>query len=190
MALTAKIGENVEILTSEGKTDPNIYKVEEIQKQLVVLRCQETGQPHKVHKSRISKVIKENIDMDETVMSTATTTQAEEIASEVSAALTPTSTDSKIDFDQLVEDGFEVWTKKNLNFDQGGYEVEAHCVINPDQTGYETFNTYNGSRGKNNSKMKKGEPKKRSVYTIKDDKALEKKRKILERKGYTKRVKQ
>lgn len=190
MALAVTINDNVEILTSEGETDPNTYTVEDIQKQLVVLRCQATDQPVKVHKSRISKIIKENM-MEETVMSTATTTQAEEIASEVSEAMTEststTNESSKVNFDQLIEDGYEVWTKNSLNFDQGGFEVAAHCVISPDRTEYETFNTYNGSRGKNNGKMKKGAPKKRSVYALKDDKVLEKKRKTLARKGYIKR---
>jgi hypothetical protein len=206
--VTASPGSRVKIYTSRGQIDPNTYQVEEFDKQVAVLLCESTQQKIKVHKSRIKEVIantmsKENTTMNKTGTSTdidtileesaASTAEAEDTSEEnegttATAVATPkvtTPTETKVDFDQMVRDGFEVWTKADCEFDQPGVSVRAHCIISPDKKEFETFNTYNGSRGKNNSKPKNGQARRKSVYAIADTSALEKKRKALEKKGYT-----
>lgn len=200
--VTASPGSRVRIYTSRGQIDPNTYQVTDLDKQTATLLCESTQQTIKVHKSRIKELVntitKENTmntktsnDMDTESTATIPTTEMEEsttdsITQEMATTTTKTtSADTKIDFDQMVRDGYEVWTKGDCEFDQPGVKVQAHCIISPDKSEFETFNTYNGSRGKNNGKPKNGQARRKSVYPIGDTAALEKKRKTLEKKGYT-----
>lgn len=183
-------GEKVRIRTSGGEIDPNTYRVNFVNRDLVGLTCEETGILIKVNNQRICKILKEK-KMSEETTTVMDETEAEVENSENNDVETSEKTEKTektqpkpIDFDQMVRDGFEVWSKGGLHLGDdpkvASIQVAAHCVIDPEDTpnrGYEVFNSYNGTRGK------KGKGGKRYLFT--DKMTLEKKRKTLEKKEYT-----
>jgi len=184
-------GEEVKILTSGGDVDPNTYNVKFVKHGLVGLACKETGITIKVNNQRIHKVIEENIMNTETaVIDETTVIETPEFAAstnreqvKVKKVKTPKAPPAKIDFDAIVNDGFEVWTKVGLTLGDdpkvSAISVAAHCVIDPEGTedrGYVVFNSYNGTRGA------KGKGGKR--YGFSEKMTVEKKRKTLGKKGY------
>lgn len=188
-------GEEVQILTSGGEIDPNTYNVKFIKHGLVGLTCKETGITVKVNNQRIHKVTKEkNMNNDSTAVLNETTIDTPEFTSDGDETQnqpqigkieekTSKAPPEKIDFDAMVNDGFEVWTKTGLSLGSdpkvATISVAAHCIIDPEDTedrGYEVFNSYNGTRGA------KGKGGKRYFFTEK--RTVEKKRKALEKKGY------
>lgn len=197
--VTVTEGEEVKIRTSGGEIDPNTYKVEFIKRDLVGLTCKETGILIKVNNQRILKIIKQEekkmnkIESAVIDIETGRLTRPEQETSEIvveetietqESPETPTEESTVLNLDQLVQDGFEVWTKNGLSLGTdpkvSTINVAAHCVIDPEDTpnrGYEIFNSYNGSRGK------KGKVGKRYAFT--DKMTVEKKRLALEKKGYT-----
>lgn len=183
-------GEQVQILTSGGEVDPNIYVIEHVGRDLVGLTCRETGITIKVNSQRIHKIIKEK-NMNDTDTATIEETTID-LAPETTTATTekpkkektPKAPPAPIDWDRLVSDGYEVWTKEGLTLGTdpkvSEIQVAAHCVIDPEGTenrGYEVFNSYNGTRGA------KGKSGKHYPFTEKN--TIEKKRKTLAKKGYT-----
>jgi hypothetical protein len=196
MNATVAGGEVVQILTSGGEVDPNTYNVKYVKHGLVGLTCKETGITVKVNNQRIHRIIKqqENIMNNEsTAVIDETTIETPEFAASTAETLvqpekvkkvkTPKAPPAKIDFDSIVENGFEVWTKTGLTLGDdpkvSAIQVAAHCVIDPEGTedrGYEVFNSYNGTRGA------KGKGGKR--YGFSEKMTVEKKRKTLEKKGY------
>ena len=184
-------GERVQILTSGGEVDPNTYLVEFAGRGLVGLVCKETGILIKVNNQRIHKIMEKKmtenentavIDVSEIETQEVTMEESSSSSTETSQPKAPASNEP-IDFDQMVQDGFEVWTKNGLNLGEdpkvAAIQVSAHCVIDPENTpnrGYEIFNSYNGTRGK------KAKPGKRYLFTEKMN--FEKKQKTLEKKGY------
>ena len=201
-------GEEVKILTSGGEIDPNTYNVQFVKRDLIGLACKETGITIKVNNQRIYKVIKEN-EMNETENNSNVATiesdngtqtmepteitvepsQDENTEGETAKEEKPkkakkTKTPPQpIDFDAMVNDGFEVWTRSGLSLGDdpkvSAIAVAAHCVIDPEdveERGYEVFNSYNGTRGA------KGKGGKRYLFTEKM--TIEKKRKTLAKKGY------
>ena len=182
-------GEKVQILTSGGEVDPNTYFVEFVGRGLVGLTCKETGILIKVNDQRIHKIIEEKKMIDNDTATIDETATAEVISSETTSeapkATPKTKTDPEpIDFDEMVRNGYEVWSKENLSLGDdpkvSSIRVAAHCVIDPDGTpnrGYEIFNSYNGTRGK------KGTAGKR--YLFNDKTTYDKKVKNLEKKNYT-----
>lgn len=189
-------GEEVRILTSGGEVDPNIYNVKFVKHGLVGLTCRETGITIKVNNQRIHKIIKEkNMNNDGTAVLNETTIDTPEFTSNENETQEQTQSENtekktskappeKIDFDAMVEAGFEVWTKTGLSLGSdpkiSAISVAAHCVIDPESAdgdrGYEVFNSYNGTRGA------KGKGGKHYLFTEKM--TVEKKRKALEKKGY------
>ncbi|MHA1839871.1 MAG: hypothetical protein ACTSYO_07970 [Candidatus Ranarchaeia archaeon] len=185
-------GEEVQILTSGGEIDPNPYKVEFVKGTLVGLTNQETNAQIKIHNSRIDQVIiKKEIEMntdtaviDDVVVESPEFTAGDTVAeTPVKAKREKKSPPQPIDFDQMVEDGLEVWSKFGLTLGDDpkvqGIEVGAHCVIEPENAedrGYTIFNSYNGTRGK---KGKQGKH-----YSFSEKMTAEKKRRQLEKKGY------
>ena len=195
--MSAKVtgGERVKILTSGGDIDPNTYNVQYAKKGLVGLTCKETGITIKVNNQRIHKIINQEKMMnnegntaviDETVIKTNEFDASTEVTSQtakVKTPKTPRPPPAKINFDAMVEDGFEVWTKTGLSLGDdpkvSSIAVASHCVIDPFGTetrGYEVFNSYNGTRGA------KGKGGKR--YSFTEKMTIEKKRKTLDKKGY------
>jgi len=165
--------------------DPNIYVVTGSKQSIVELEHLETKIFARVHKSRIAKILLDKeLEEVQKVM-----TDAEVVKPKVIKK--PTEKPEKIDFKRLVEEKCEVWSKP-VEFSDGqkpvdGVKVESHCVIAPDLESYRVFNTYNGTMGK-----KKSDKKKHPLgvqYPLKDAKALDKKRKDLEKKGYKKKKK-
>ena len=192
MSAVLFVGEQVEILTSGGGIDPFIYAVHHIKGDLVDLTCQETGITIKVNQQRISKVIKKDKKamnshttiIDEAVIETPEFSEVEIIETlKGKISNVKDSASPLINFDEMVQNGYEVWTKIGLTLGKdskvSGIQVSAHCVIDPIGTqnyGFEVFNSYNGTRGK------KGNTGKRYRFTEKMD--LEKKRRQLEKRGY------
>jgi hypothetical protein len=181
-------GEEVLILTSGGEIDPNTYTVQFVGRGLVGLTCKETGILIKVNNQRIHKIIEEKkMSENESTIAVIDETNQDETVSETTSASTSTpkakTQPEPIDFDQMVRNGFEVWTKAGLNLGDdpkvATIQVAAHCVIDPEDTqnrGYEIFNSYNGTRGK------KGTRGKRYLFT--DKMTYDKKVKSLEKKNY------
>lgn len=185
-------GEEVKILTSGGEIDPNTYNVKYIKHGLVGLTCKETGLTIKVNNKRIFKIINQEKNVmsnentaviDETIIETPEFEAPAAETQPVKKVRTPKAPPAQIDFDAMVNDGFEVWTKTGLNLGDdpkvAAIQVAAHCVIDPEgveNRGYEVFNSYNGTRGA------KSKPGKRYAFTEKN--TVEKKRKALEKKGY------
>ena len=198
MSATVIGGEEVRILTSGGDIDPNTYTVQYVKHGLVGLTCKETSITIKVNNQRIHKILKKDNTMntentaiiDETITTIdtpefAASTDGTPIQPKVKKVKTPKAPPEKIDFDAIVNDGFEVWTKTGLSLGEdpkvSAIQVAAHCVIDPadhenETRGYEVFNSYNGTRGA------KGKGGKR--YDLTEKMTVEKKRKTLEKKGY------
>jgi hypothetical protein len=190
MSVTAVPGNRVLILTGEQKKDDLVYKVDSIKRSIAFLICEKTGLPMKVHRSRIRKVldIKEETmsgtTVDESVEtdSTRIVTRALESEGETKTPKAKKSQESiPVDFNSLRSEGFEIWTKENLNFDVDGITVRAHCLIakendEGERASYEVFNTYNGSLGKKGTRGQ--------TYHFSEKNTLEKKRKTLDKKGY------
>jgi hypothetical protein len=188
----AKKGKKVKIFDSEENVDPNIYEVTGKVRSVIELINVETGIPHRVHKSRIAKVLLDGDKAEELeeVQKAMEANPGTKKAAKKKAAKKPKV--EKVDFKELIKEGYEVWSK-NVEFpDKEGKQIdgvkcESHCVFAPDKTSYRVFNTYNGSLGKNPKKREKnplGVP-----YQIADEKKLDKKLKDLDKKGYKKRKK-
>lgn len=186
-------GEEVKILTSCGELDPNTYNVQFVKHGLVGLACNETGITIKVNNQRIHKIIEENtMSTENTAVIDETVIDAPEFAASTDETIskpvktkTPKAPPEQIDFDAIVNDGFEVWTKPGLTLGDdpkvAAISVAAHCVIDPEGTenrGYVVFNSYNGTRGA------KGKGGKRYDF-VEGKMTVEKKRKTLEKKGYS-----
>jgi hypothetical protein len=174
MALQVQKDDEVQILTSGGAVDPNMYRVDFTKKDVVGLVCDATGCPIKVHNSRIHKILKEENQMSDTATATIDTT-AEGVSLEPAKTPRPRKVKTPptpVDFDALVNAGFEVYNKFGMNLGKDakvqGIDVAAHCVIgtftnsnsengpkpvtgidiDAQFEGYEIFNTYNGTLGK------------------------------------------
>ena len=202
MALQVHKDDEVQILTSGGVIDPNKYRVNFTKKDVVGLVCDATGCPIKVHNSRIHKILKEEqmsdiatVIIDETVEGVTLEPAKPTRIRKVKAP------PALVNFDTMVNDGFEVWNKFGMNLGKDtkvqGIGVAAHCVIgtfiNDDSEngpkpvdgieigasfeGYEIFNTYNGTLGK------KGKQSGRR-FTFTEKMTREKKVKQLQRKEY------
>ena len=121
--------------------------------------------------------------VDETVIETPEFVGTDTPSVTTKPKKTPKAPPAKIDFDEIVNDGFEVWSKGGLSLGDdpkvSAINVAAHCVIDEEGTidrGYEVFNSYNGTRGA------KGKGGKR--YSFSEKMTVERKRKLLEKKGY------
>jgi hypothetical protein len=184
-------GEMVKILTSGGEEDPNTYNVQFVNKGLVGLCCKETGITIKVNNQRIHKIINQEKKMnnENTATIDETTIEIPEFIAPTGTATTkpkvktPKAPPAKIDFDAMVSEGLEVWTKVGLSLGDdpkvSSITVSSHCIIDSEETedrGYEVFNSYNGTRG---AKGKGGKH-----YSFTDKMTIEKKRKTLGKKGY------
>ena len=186
----ANKNDKVQIFTGQGNgdVDPSIYKVTGFRQGIIELENIKTGKFHRVHKSRIAKIIVDDKDLEEVQKAMDDTAEKQEVAKskQPKKSVKP----ERVDFKQMAADGWEVWSKvvKFTDKDQNdvpGIKAEAHQAIAPDLKSYRVFNTYNGSLGKK-AKEKKVNPE-GVTYSLADDKALEKKRKDLDKKGYKKR---
>jgi hypothetical protein len=184
-----KKDDKVQVFTTAGDLDPNIYIVTGLKQRVVEMEHLETKVFARVHKSRIAKIL---LDKDLKEVQEVMDKTAEKQESKTPKAKKPKAKPERVNFKKMIqEEKCEVWSK-GVDFTDGqkpvdGIKVESHCVIAPDLKSYRVFNTYNGTMGKKNPDKKKN-PLGVS-YPLKDDKALEKKRKDLEKKGYKKRKK-
>jgi hypothetical protein len=188
----AKKDDQVQIYTAqgEGKVDPFIYRVTGFRQSIVELENVETGKFHRVHKTRIAKILVNDKDLEEVQKVMDKTAEKPKVKAKPKKQ--KPEKPERVDFKQMIIDGWEIWSKqvkftdKDQN-DIAGIKAEAHCAIAPDQKSYRVFNTYNGALG-TKAKEKKKNPDGVS-YSLADEKALEKKRKDLEKKSYKKRPK-
>jgi len=187
----AKKGDKVKIFTSEMKTDPNVYKITGFKQSIIELENVDTGKFHRVHKTRLAKIIVDE-DLEEVQKAMDKTAEKQEEKQQKPKAAKPKVKAEKVNFKTMIEGGMEVWSKQVQFTDKErneipGIKAEAHCAITADGKSYRVFNTYNGVLGKKDPGKKKN-PEGVS-YNIADEKALEKKRKDLEKKGYKRRKK-
>jgi hypothetical protein len=194
--MSVNIGNSVQILTSQGSIDPNIYIVNYVKGTQVGLTNQATGIQTKVHSSRIHGTLGE-IEMDNIVTTeTITTDETETPKIKIKRTRTPKTPTALVDFNALVADGYEPWVKGGLSLGSDNkvkdIRVAAACLIDTQgrldneglengldqsRSGFEIFNLYNGTRGK---KSKRGK-----FFPFTEKNTIEKKRKSLEKNGYT-----
>jgi len=191
LAQVTKKGDKVQVWNPLNEVDPNIYLVTGIKQSIIELENIKTEKFHRVHKTRIAKIIVDN-ELEEVQKTMDTTAEKPKKAKKEKKEKVKKPKPEKVNFKQLVADGYEVYSMtvpftKDGTTPVDGMKVESHCVIAPDKASYRVFNTYNGTLGK-----KPAEKKKNPMgveYNLKDEKALEKKRRALEKKGYKKRKK-
>jgi hypothetical protein len=187
----AKVGDKVQVYTTDGPLDPNIYKIEGFKQRIIELSDINTGKFARVHKSRLAKIVldEELKEVQEVMDKTCETAEPE---AQPKPKAKPAKKPDKVNFADMARGGCEVWSK-SLNFPDKegnaveGIKAEAHCVIAADKASYKVFNTYNGTLGKKASAKKKN-PEGVS-YALKDDKAVARKVKDLQKKGYKRRPK-
>lgn len=184
-----KKGDKIQIFMCDEELDPHTYEVTGKVRAIITLTNIKTGAPHRVHKSRIAKIIVEGEEMKEVQKVMEATKEKKE--KKAKKAAKPKEKVERVDFKGMLESGCEVWSMAVDFNDKDGQPVpnvkaEAHCVIAADQKSFTVFNTFNGSLGKSSSKKRDKAPT-GVVYALADEKALEKKRKALQKKGYKRR---
>lgn len=199
MKLHERVKENdrIKITKGDGSVDGSVYKVVGRKMAIIVLEDEATGKPHRVHKSRIHEILEEGTmnTLDSADVVAEETKPAEPQAAETKKAKKPKKAPKtakkpeKVVFKEFVRQGFEVWSKRckfpgKDGEDQESIKVESHCLIAPDKKSFRTFNTYNGTMGKRNSKKKHPEG---VSYPLADEAAYEKKAKALKKGGYKRR---
>lgn len=188
-----KISDRIKITKGDGSVDPVTYKVMGRKMAIIVLEDEETGKPHRVHKSRIHEILEEGT-MDTEVANNNVAEPEPQQAAPAAAPAKPKKPSKakkpeKVVFKEYIKQGCEVWSKRckfpgKDGQDQENIKVESHCIISADKTSFRTFNTYNGTLGKKNSK--KTHPEGVS-YPLADEAAYEKKAKALKKGGYKRR---
>ncbi len=202
------VGDRVRILTSQKAEDPNTYRVESKERNLVHLLCESTNKVVPVHVSRVIR----NLDSPEETgqMSnetnpspdaTATATPATKPAKAAKPAKAKVTNASKpkaekpkrapLSIKALVAtcgDGAERFNKKIETFDHKHMEVRANVLIRGDHRAFVVFNTYDGSLGRKKSNSN-GDTAPTfdtvgQVYQLADDAAYEKKLQRLKAEGY------
>ena len=189
LADLAKKGDKIQVIGCDEKPDPEIYEVTGKSRSVLVLINVQTGKPHRVHKSRVSKIIQPD-DMKE-VQEVMTEATVEKKATKPKRAAKPKDKPERVNFREFQEAGSEVWSKLvDFGDKEGkaieGVKAEAHCVIAADKKTYRVFNTFNGSLGKSSKKKREKAPL-GVEYKLADEKAHEKKQKDLQKKGYKRR---
>lgn len=214
-----KKGDIIQVFGSDGALRANKYLVVNKVRSVIVLEDCETKKPDRVHKSRVAKIlnVEEDASMEKDVKAQGKAPETPVVPAPAPAPAPVAAADApaapaeakpakavkpakvakpvkveKVDFKQMLADGFEVWTKSTeFNDKEGkpvdGIKVESHCAIAQDGLSYRVFNTYNGGLGKKDAAKKKN-PEGMS-YKLADAAALEKKREDLKKKGYKPRKK-
>lgn len=188
LAELVKKGDKIRIFMCDEELDPDMWEVTGKVRAIITLTNVKTGKPHRVHKSRIAKIIVEGDEMKEVqeVMEVKDAKKEKKVK-----VAKPQAKPERVDFKAMLESGCEVWSMAVDFNDKDGQPVpnvkaEAHCVIAADLKSYKVFNTFNGSLGKSSTKKRDKAPL-GVEYALADEKALEKKRKALQKKGYKRR---
>lgn len=191
LAEIAKKGDSIQVWNPNNDLDPNIYLITGIKQSIVELENVDTKKFHRVHKTRIAKIIVDD-ELEEVQKTMDKTAEKTKKPAKKKAAKKAKPKPERVNFKQLIADGNEVFSM-TVPFTKDGttpvdnMKVESHCVIAPDKGSYRVFNTYNGTLGKKPADKKKNPMG--VAYDLKDDKAYEKKCRALEKKGYKKRKK-
>jgi len=190
--LVANPGEKVQIFTSNRNPDDLVYEVEDVKRGVYHLRCLKTNRMIKAHRSRIRTILhmENNMNATDTVVNDVAVDEAEtgEMTGIIESDIILNTKDKPIkvktneappqfDFQEFTNQGNEIWVKENLNFDIEGVDVKAICMISEDNASYRTFNIYNGSLGKKGTFGQE--------YNFTDKMTIDKKRKQLQKKGYS-----
>ena len=191
LAEIAKKGDKVMVWNPNNDLDPNIYSVTSIKQSIVELENIATKKFHRVHKTRIAKIIVDE-DLEEVQKAMDKTAEKPEVKKPAKKKVAKKPKPEKVNFKQMIADGNQVFTMvvpftKDGTTPVDNMKVESHCVIAPDNGSYRVFNTYNGTLGKKPAEKKKNPMG--VAYNLADEKALEKKCRALEKKGYKKRKK-
>lgn len=181
-----KKGDKIQIFLCDEQMSPDIWEVTAKSRATISLANVQTGKSHCVHKSRVAKIIVEGEEMKEVQETMETPAKKEKVV----AKPKPKEKVERVDFKGMVESGCEIWSMTVDFNDKDGQplpnvKAEAHCVIAADAKSFKVFNTFNGSLGKSSKKRDKAPLG--VEYKLEDEKALEKKRKTLQKKGYKRR---
>lgn len=191
LAEIAKKNDKVQVWNPNNDLDPNIYLVTGIKQSIVELENMETKKFHRVHKTRIAKIIVDE-ELEEVQKTMDKTAEKPKKPAKKKEAKKAKPKPERVNFKQLIADGHEVFSM-TVPFTKDGttpvdnMKVESHCVVAPDKASYRVFNTYNGTLGKKDASKKKNPMG--VEYPLADEKALEKKKRALDKKGYKKRKK-
>lgn len=182
-----KKGDKIQIFLCNEQMSPDIWEVTAKSRATITLTNVQTSKSHCVHKSRIAKIIVEGEEMKEVQEAMETKTKKEK---PVAKPKKEKEKVERVDFKGMLESGCEIWSMPVDFNDKAGQPVpnikaEAHCVIAADTKSFRVFNTFNGSLGKSSKKRDKAPLG--VEYPLADEKALEKKRKALQKKGYKRR---
>lgn len=185
-------GFQIKVFGIDTEIDPKIYEVTGRIRGVFILKDIETGEPYRVHRSRVAEIVEPKVSK-EVKGKMDTESETKPVEKKVVKRATKKKVE-RVGFKALIAEGNEVWSKLCKFTDKEGKEIdgvkaESHCIIAPDKTSYRVFNTYNGAM---HGKSVKVEGKKHPMgvsYPLKDEKAVEKKRKDLGKKEYKRRKK-
>lgn len=204
-----KKGDRIQVFSADGAIDKRIYIVNEKVRSTINLTEESTKKPHVVHKSRVAKIVvseelsKEVGDaMNSNENPTPQTPPVVAPQATDPAAPAPTAAPvvakkegkkaektERVDFKSMLAAGHEIWSK-GVDFTDkdkkpiDGIKAECHCVFALDLKSFRVFNTYNGTMGQGSKKKANPDG---VTYQLADEKAVEKKRADLKKKGYKSR---
>jgi len=190
-------GFQIRIMGCDEELDPTLWEVTGRIRGVFTLKDVETGKPYRVHRSRVAEIVEPRISKEvKGKMETPTpeTTEPKPMEKKVVKKKPAKAKVERVAFKALIADGNEVWSKLCKFTDKEGNEIEgvkaeSHCIIAPDKDSYRVFNTYNGAMHGKNVKVDAKKHPMGVAYPLKDEKALEKKRKDLGKKEYKRRKK-
>jgi len=168
-----KAGSKIRTSDDTGTESDLVWTIDKITKNVLEL-SNTNGDFHKVHTSRVVCVVDGKNEICNPNFQT-TLTKSEKVTGKTQK-VTPKKDASpvKANFKELAKTG-EVWTK-DIDFDHKEIVTQAHCVVGKDGKSFTVFNTYDGAYGKKGATG--------TTYKISGIKALIRKRKQLEKKGY------
>ena len=136
LAEIAKKGDKVMVWNPNNDLDPNIYSVTSIKQSIVELENIATKKFHRVHKTRIAKIIVDE-DLEEVQKAMDKTAEKPEVKKPAKKKVAKKPKPEKVNFKQMIADGNQVFTMvvpftKDGTTPVDNMKVESHCVIAPD----------------------------------------------------------
>lgn len=165
----------IQLIGPDGKPTKKVYKLLEIVSGEAKVQDIRTGQVLKIHESRLIKESKMALKCDKCgneFSSKSGLTLHKKKCGGVQKPKQAAKPKDDTRFDAIAfakENGSELWTK-SVKFDHRNIKVVGHQVLDEKSGFYFSFNTYNGSLGKNSKGITKYPLKgKQITYTISDN---------------------
>ncbi len=186
-------GFHIRVYGIDTEIDPIVWEVTGRIRGIFTLKDVATGKPYRVHRSRVAEIVEPRISKEVKGKMDAQP-ETTEVPKPAKKKVPKKAKVERVAFKALIAEGNEVWSKLCKFTDKEGSEIdgvkaESHCIIAPDKATYRVFNTYNGAMHGKNVKVEGKKHPMGVAYNLKDEKALEKKRKDLGKKEYKRRKK-